>query len=292
MSKTRSSLTIILVSYNSSFWLKKTLESLQEWYLSKTKTLVKVVVVDNGSVDDSQELVRRSYRDVELIELPENVGFAAANNKALAHVDTTYAMLLNSDTELTTASNLDVLLAYMDAHVEVGVITPKIVLENGSIDPASHRGEPTLWAAFTYYLGLEGLFPHSEWFGQYHQYYKSLESIHEIDACSGAAMIVRTAAMKKVGLLDEQFFMYAEDLDWCRRFREAGWKIVFNPDVNIIHHKYKSGISSLSKQTATKTHHLFFDTMLQYYDKYYQNAYPKWVRSVIDIVLQIKKGAV
>lgn len=287
-----TTLTIILVSYNGRYWLKKTLESLKEQYLDHTTTHVRVVVVDNGSADETPTMLRRSFRWVELIALPTNVGFAAANNQALKTVSTDYVMLLNSDTELTSESNIDTLLEYLRQNPQVGMVSPRVELLQGSLDLASHRGEPTIWAAFTYFSGLEKLFPRTKIFGSYHQLYKDMESAHEVDACSGAAMIVRNAALTKVGLLDERFFMYAEDLDWCRRFREAGWKIVYFPQVKIIHHKYKSGISSLSQQTAARTHHLFFDTMMQYYDKYYQTTYPKWVRSLIYLVIQLKKGAV
>ena len=119
-----------------------------------------------------------------------------------------------------------------------------------------------------------------------------MSTIHEVDACSGAAMIVRTSAMEKVGLLDEQFFMYAEDLDWCKRFRDAGYTVIYHPQVKVIHHKYKSGIKSASQDIARKTHGHFYETMLQYYDKHYQSRYPSFVRGVIKSFVTYKKGAV
>ena len=102
-------------------------------------------------------------------------------------------------------------------------------------------------------------------------------------------MIVRNSAIKKVGMLDEQFFMYAEDLDWCKRFRDAGYKIVFYPGVKVIHHKYKSGIKSSNKKTASVTQKFFYDTMLQYYDKHYGDKYPKFVRNLLRYFIFIKK---
>ncbi|HYD35490.1 MAG TPA: glycosyltransferase family 2 protein [Vitreimonas sp.] len=283
-------LTIIILSYNSQFWLKKTLDTLKAFYLRRSKLQIKVVVVDNHSSDESVAMVQKQFKWVELKELEDNFGFAKGNNQALAEVNSRYVMLLNSDVESTTETKLDQLIAYMDENPKVGVVTPKVQLNDGSLDWASHRGEPSLWASFTYFVGLEKIFPTSAVFGQYHQAYQDLRNIHEIDACSGAAMIVRTSAMKKVGFLDEQFFMYAEDLDWCKRFREAGYKVMFHPAATVIHHKYKSGLSGSTHQVQRKTTGYFYDTMLQYYDKHYRAQYPAWVRTIIKYLLTLKKG--
>jgi len=283
-------LEIIILNYKTSFWLKKTLVTLKEWYLNSTKHQVRVTVVDNHSQDDSVEMVKTEFPWVHLIESPVNNGFAAGNNIALAQTTARYAMLMNSDMESNQDTNLDRLVEYLDQKPTVGVITPLVMLPTQEIDPACHRGEPTLWASFCYFAGLEKLFPHSPLFAQYHQWFKPRNTIHEVDACSGAAMIIRTEALKKVGLLDEQFFMYAEDLDWCKRFREAGYKVVFNPQVRITHHKYKSGLSSASKKLSKKTTRHFYDTMLQYYEKHYAHKYPVFVKKVVALVLTIKKG--
>jgi GT2 family glycosyltransferase len=283
-------LEIIILSFNTQFWLKKTLQTLQEFYLEKTKYTVQVTIVDNNSTDESVAMVQELFPKVNLIQSPSNDGFAAGNNLALKKTTAKYAMLLNSDMEFTEKSNLDTLIEYLDNKTEVGVVSPAVMLPTGNLDPASHRGEPTLWASITYFLGLEKLFPTSKLFGQYHQWYKPLNIIHTIDACSGAAMIVRTSLLKKVGLLDEQFFMYAEDLDWCKRFRDSEYLIVFHPEVVVIHHKYKSGLGSGSKKIARKTSVHFYDTMLQYYDKHYAKQYPSVVRSILQVLIQIRKG--
>lgn len=285
-------LSIIILNYNSQFWLKKTLTTLKEQYLDKTKYDVEVIVVDNASTDDSLTMLKRSFRWVKLIELPTNVGFAAGNNVALKQIKSRYGMLLNNDVEFTSNSNLDILIDLLEKQdaKKIGMITPRLEFSTGQIDPACHRGEPDLWASLTYFAGLEKLFPKIRKFSEYHQWYKDLATAHQIDACSGATMLFRTTALKKVGLLDERFFMYAEDLDWCRSFRDQGWQIVFYPYVSLIHHKNKSGIGSSSKATSSKTKAYFYDTMLQYYDKHYQNNYPTWVRTLIKYIIKIKKG--
>jgi GT2 family glycosyltransferase len=284
-------LEIIIVSYNGEFWLKKTLSTLHEFYLKKTKKEVLVTVVDNNSSDDSVKTLKKEFKWVNLIEAKENFGFAIGNNIALKKTKAKHAMLLNSDVELTENSNFDVLVNYLEKNPKVGMVSPRVEFINGEIDPACHRGEPTLWASFSYMTGLEKLFPKSKLFAQYHQTYKDLTKTHTIDACTGAAMVVRKKQLETVGLLDERFFMYAEDLDWCKRFRDAGFSIVYNADTTIIHHKHKSGIKSSSQKIAKKTNKYFHDTMLQYYDKHYKDAYPSFIRSIIKYILVIKKGA-
>ncbi len=284
-------LEIIIVNYNSEFWLKKTLTTLKKYYLDSTKKSVQVTVVDNNSQDNSTTVVKRKFKWVKLIKLTKNFGFAIANNVALKKTQAKFIMLLNSDVELTNDSNFDILITYLEKHPKVAIISPRVEFIDGSIDPASHRGEPTLWASFTYMTGLEKMLPKTKLFGQYHQGYKDLSAIHSIDAGTGAGIMIRTKQMKKIGLLDERFFMYAEDLDWCKRFRDAGFKIVYNPKVSIIHHKNKSGIKSSSQQIAKKTNKYFYDTMLQYYDKHYKDSYPSFIRTIIKYILVIKKGA-
>lgn len=287
----KKDLSIIILNFNTQFWLKKTLLSLKEFYLDKTKYKVEVIVVDNDSNDGSPEMVAKEFRWTKLIRSGGNIGFAAGNNIALKEIDSRYGMLLNSDTEFHPGSNLDILIEYLDQHSETGMITPRIEMPDGSLDPASHRGEPTPWASLTYFFGLEKLFPKSRLFGQYHQTYQNLNEIHTIDACTGAAMIFNNRFMQqKVGYLDEQFFMYAEDIDWCRRFREAGKNIIFHPGAQLTHHKYKSGIKSSSSRFSKKIHNMFYDTMLAYYDKWYKNNHPGFYRTLLKIFLFIKKG--
>lgn len=282
---------IIILTYDSQFWLKKTLESLDAHYLQHTKRSVRVTVVDNASTDDTVRMVKTTFPWVQLIEAEANNGFASGNNRALKKSNAEYVMLMNSDVESTEHSNFDILLDFLDAHEDVACITPKVVFSSGKIDPACHRGEPTIWASLTYFSGLENLFRSIPVFSQYHQWYKRLDTIHTIDACSGAAMILRRSVLDTVGLLDERFFMYAEDLDLCKRIRDAGYLITYHPQVSVIHHKYKSGIKGTSKKIARITRRHFYDTMLQYYDKHYGEKYPSFVRVGIKLFTVFKKGA-
>jgi GT2 family glycosyltransferase len=263
---------------------------LKKYFQDRSEYRSKVYVVDNGSSDDSVKTLRRVHEDSELLLSPKNLGFAGGNNLALKKVTSRYVMLLNSDTELSSSSKFDQLIEYMDTHEDVAVITPKVVLDTGELDMASHRGEPTPWAALTYFSGLAALRPNSRFYGQYHQLYKKFQTVHEIDACSGAAMLVRKEAMDKVGLLDERFFMYAEDLDWCHRFRDAGYKVVYFPNAPIVHHKYKSGMGNQDVAKAKKVRSYFYDTMLQYFDKHFRDQYPGFVRYLLAQYIEWKKG--
>lgn len=116
-----------------------------------------------------------------------------------------------------------------------------------------------------------------------------MKSVHDIDACSGAAMLVRKHALTTVGLLDERFFMYAEDIDWCRRFREAGYRVVFHPDVTLIHHKYQSGMENGDAALRKVTRKWFYETMLQYYDKHYKKDCPRFYRWALKLFLALKR---
>lgn len=283
-------LSIIILNYNGQFWLKKLLPTLKKNYLDKTKYAVELIVVDNASTDDSVKIMRKDFKWATTIESGRNGGFAFGNNVAIKGNKARYVMLLNSDTEFLNngQSNLDKIIEYMDQNKDVAMTSPKVELGDGSLDPACHRGEPTPWASFTYFVGLENLFPKVKFFAEYHQSYKDLSTIHQIDACTGAAMIVRNSAIKKVGMLDDNFFMYAEDLDWCKRFRDAGYKIMFYPKIKIIHYKNKSGIKSSNKKTASITQQYFYKTMLQYYDKHYKDKYPKFLREIVKYFVLIK----
>jgi len=292
-------LSIIILSYNTADFLKKTLASVQRVMQADWE----VLVVDNDSTDGSPEMVAERFPFVKVIKNNKNLGFAAGNNVGLKKARGQYVMLLNSDTELLSSSPIDPLLFYLDAVQEAAIASPKVVMADGRLDRASHRGFPTPWNAVTYFLGMEKLFGTvpvlNRVFGRYHQTWESLNAVHEIDACTAAAMCVRAKAIDEVGLLDEQFFMYGEDLDWCYRFKKAGWKIVFIPTVRVLHHKNKSGINRTvqhvhEQQIRTRAKSQFFDTMIQFYEKHYVSAYPLWLRHFVHNgirLVRILKGA-
>jgi GT2 family glycosyltransferase len=215
------SLLILIVSWNTRDLLRDCLRSLQpttpEW---------DVLVVDNASTDDSVAMVRREFPSVRLIENAVNSGYARANNQGLRASTAPYALLLNSDTR-ATARAIDGLVAFMDAHPEAGAVSPRLLRADGSAQPFAFGGDPTL----PYLLRRSALRVMT---GRYlHDW--ATERTQPVDWVSGACLLVRRTAIEQVGLLDEDFFMYFEDNDWCLRLRRAGWKNYYHPAQAIVH---------------------------------------------------------
>lgn len=276
-------LTIIIPSYNTKDLLDQTLKSI------KVIPGWQIVVVDNASTDGSVTLVKRKYPQVKLVQNKKNLGFAKANNICLTKFSSTYYLLLNSDVQLHKES-IQPLITYLDTHHQVGMITPKVVLPNNTIDWACHRGMPTPWNAFTYFSRLETLFPHSKIFSGYHQKYQNMDAIHTIEATSATCLVVRKKAIEQVGLLDEQFFFYAEDLDWCLRFTQSKWDIVYYPLSTVIHYKSQSGKNNQhNKSLRHQSKIAFYDTMEQFYRKHYMTTYPMTITKSVLFGIKLKK---
>lgn len=282
-------LSVIVLNFNTRELLKNCLEAT---LLSKgfSRGELEVIVVDNASSDDSVEKAREKFPKVKLIVNKENVGFAAGNNVGIREARGKYILLLNSDTKVES-NTLCSMIRIIEQDRKIGAATCKLILGNGRLDPACHRGFPTPWNAFTYFIfPLEKIFPKNKLFGGYHQGWKSYSTLHEVDAISGAFFMIPKKVIEKIGLLDESFFMYGEDLDWCYRIKEAGYKIMFNPAVTTIHYKKQSGRQQdRDRSLRKKTHYSFMDTMAQFYMKHYANKYPKPVTWLVKAGIKIKK---
>lgn len=278
-------LSIIIVNYNTRELLRACLRSLNasDKYLDRFE----IVVVDNASKDGSLEMVAREFPAVKRIALGVNMGFAAANNRGIKVSTGRHVLLLNSDTEVPPDVLHD-LICYMDEHDDVGALTCLLKLSDGSMDPACHRGFPTPWASLTYFVGLEKLFGSSRLFGQYHQGYKSVGEIHDVDCISGAFFLIRREVIDRVGLLDEKFFMYGEDIDWCYRIREAGWKIRFYPNVSILHKKHQSGLAHADDELRGQTRKHFYDAMKLFYNKHYRYRYNPLVSALVLMGIKLR----
>jgi len=242
-------LSIIIVNYNVKEFLEQALQSIQK---ATVNLDAEVFVVDNHSVDESVKMVRRKYPWVQLIVNEQNAGFAAANNQALQQARGDYLLVLNPDT-LVQEDTFATMIDYLDEHPDVGMAGCKILNPDGTLQLACRRSFPTLRVALPKIFGLSRLFPRSKVFGKYNLTYLDPDQETSVDAVSGSFMMVRSKAMEQVGLLDESFFMYGEDLDWCYRFKQAGWDIKYVPDTKIIHYKGES-----SKYAA-------FDSFITFY---------------------------
>lgn len=230
-------LSIIIVNYNTRDLLRNCLRSV---YSSHSDLQYEVIVVDNGSPDDSVEMVQQEFPQAVLIASEINGGYAYANNLGLRQAQGQHALLLNPDTVLPPNALQD-MLAFMQEHPDAGVAGPKLVLADGSLDLACRRSFPTLDIAFYRLVGLSKRYPHSPRYNRYNLGYLDPDQVAEVDSVVGAFMWIRRDALEQAGLLDERYFMYAEDIDLCYRIKvEHGWKVYYNPAVVVTHYKAQS----------------------------------------------------
>ncbi len=282
-------LSIIILSYNTSGLLKACLSAVLASDGFKSKEL-EVIVVDNNSSDNSIKMVQREYPEVKLIRNKKNFGFSAGNNIGIKNSGGKFLLLLNSDT-LVEPDSLITILNVMENDRSIGAATCLLQMADGKIDLASHRGFPTPWNACSYFLGLEKLFPQNRFLGGYHQGWKNLKVPHEVDCISAAFMMVSGEVIDKVGLLDERFFMYGEDIDWCLRIKNAGYKIFFYPGVKTVHLKRQSGREQdRDRDLRRQTQNMFMDSMWQFYEKHYLDKYSLFLNWLIKIGIKIRKS--
>ena len=262
--------SVIILNFNTLELTKIAIEKLLASKLHKFS--MEIIVCDNASTDGTDQMMKKEFPEILFIQNGGNVGFAAGNNPGIKIAKGRYILLLNSDTEVAE-NTIATMITFMDEHPTCGASTCKLLLMDGSMDPACHRGMPTPWNALTYYLKLEKLFPKCKGFSGYHQLYKDLTTIHEVDCISGAFFLVRREVIDTVGMLDESYFMYGEDIDWAYRIKEAGWKIWYNPTVTILHKKKQSGRSHASRERRIKTQTMFITYNKLFYTKHYEKKY-------------------
>jgi hypothetical protein len=276
-------LVIVIVNYNTRELLRGCLASLRA---SVSPPTLRVIVVDNCSRDDSAAMVRSAFPEVEIIEAERNGGFAYGNNVGLraagfgadapAAALPRHVLLLNPDT-VVPPSALRVMVDYLDAHPDVGAVGPKVVREDGTLDKACRRSFPTPEVSFYRLTGLGKLFPRSRRFARYNLTYLDVDALAEVDALVGAFMLMCGAALQQAGLLDEAFFMYGEDLDLCYRIKQAGWRIIYNPAVTLLHIK-----GAASRKTSRRAIIAFYDAMRIFHHKHYRATSSPLVNVAVD----------
>lgn len=272
-------LSIVIVNYNTKDLLKQTIESV----INNTKGIeYEIWVVDNSSKDGSVEMVQEEFKDVKLIASKENLGFPKGNNVAIKKATGRYILLLNSDTKVI-GDNLQHCVSYMDQHEEIGALGCKVELPDGTLDHACKRGFPTPEASLYYFLKLNKIMKNKRKYGAYTASYLGEDEIGEVDALMGAFMMIPRTVIDKVGMLDEEFFMYGEDIDWCYRIKEAGYKIMYYPKEKIIHYK-----GSSSKKKKAKTTYEFHRAMILFYRKHYNDKYNIFVKILVYIGVALR----
>ncbi len=222
--------SIIIVNWNGRDLLARCLQRVES---TVKQAACEVIVVDNASTDGSQAMVKRDFPKVKLIENTDNGGFARANNQGMEISQGRYVLLLNSDA-FVKAGTVDTMVAFMDAHPEASMAGCKLLYEDGTVQPSVSRF-PTLETEFYTAVGLEKLFPNSPLFGKYLMRYWDHNDLREVDVILGAFMMARREAIEQVGTMDARFFMYSEEVDWCYRFKKAGWKIYSTPETEAVH---------------------------------------------------------
>ena len=215
--------SVVVVTYNALPWIEPCLESVRG---------VPTVVVDNGSTDGTVDIVQELFPDVQLVE-QDNRGLAAGWNAGIARTDGRYVLILNADAWLADDA-LDRLVAFADSRPDAAVVGPRLLNPDGTLQ-RSVRGFPTLWRLATEYFFLRKLAPRSQLLNGFYAGGFAHDEVREADFLMGACLLVRREAIDAVGPLDEAFFLFSEETDWCRRFRDAGWKVLFYPGAECVH---------------------------------------------------------
>lgn len=252
-------LSVSIVNYNVADELRQCLRSVQNALQDIDS---EVFVVDNKSSDNSCEMVRQEFPWVKIIENAQNLGFAKANNQAIREAKGDYILLLNPDT-IVPADAIRKMLAFMDQHPEGGGLGVKMLDEKGRFLPESKRGIPTPGAAFCKFFGLSKLFPKSDTFNHYYLGAVPNDKTAEVEILAGACMLLRKSVLKEVGLLDEHYFLYGEDIDISYRIIHAGYKNYYFPEATITHLKGRS-----TRKTKRESIRAFYQSMVIFSNKY------------------------
>ncbi len=257
-------LSVVIVNYNVKYFLEQCLRSVERAALGLE---LEVFVVDNNSVDGSVEMMQQKFPNIHLIANKDNPGFSKANNQAIKIATGEYILLLNPDT-VVEEDTFSKIIRFMDSHPDAGGLGVKMIDGSGKFLPESKRGLPTPAVAFFKIFGLSFLFPKSKTFGKYHLGYLDANGTHEVDVLAGAFMLLRRSVLDRIGLLDEDFFMYGEDIDLSYRIQLAGFKNYYFPETQIIHYKGES-----TKKSSVNYVFVFYNAMIIFARKHFSPSH-------------------
>src|SRR3990172_7738260 len=258
-------LSICIVSYQARDLLRDCLRSIYETIDSLS---FEIIVVDNYSEDGTLEMLKDEFPNVRLLVNDHNTGYTRPNNQAMRESKGRYVVLLNPDT-LVKPNAIAELFAFLETHPEVGIVGPKVLNRDGSLQKQCRRSEARPWDAFCYFSGLSRIFPHDKRFSGYLMTYLSEDLTHEAEAVSGSCMMIRHKVIDQIGYLDELFFAYQEDTDYCRRARLAGWKVFYDPSAQIIHYGGEGGSNVQPFRSIIEWHRSYY----LYYRKHFARDY-------------------
>lgn len=272
-------LSIIIVNYNVKYFLRQALLSV---FKSDVNFEYEVFVVDNASDDGSVQMLMQEFPSVTTIANPDNRGFSKANNQAIRVSNGDYILLLNPDT-IIEEDTLQKIVTYMDADAEVGGLGVYMIDGKGEYLPESKRGFPTPKTAFYKLFGLSKIFPQNKKFGKYHLSYLNPYEIHSVDVLSGAFMLLRKKVLNEIGLLDEDYFMYGEDIDLSYRIKKAGYKNIYLPTTKIIHFKGES-----TKKGSLNYIKVFYEAMIIFAQKHFGRSNASMMTIFLRLAIYIR----
>jgi len=260
----RCDLSIVIISWNVGELLRCCLDSIQESLKGEKGKglLVETIVFDNGSADGSADMVGEGFPGVHLMESEVNLGFTKGNNLALSQSEGRYILLLNPDTEVV-GDALGTMVAYMESHPRVGALGPQLLNPDGTTQ-SSRRRFPTLVTAFLESTVLQPWFQRSRILKRYYLLDRPDDETQPVDWVVGAALLIRRQALQQVGPLDEEFFMYSEELEWCYRLKAQGWEAVYLPTAQVVHQEGRS-----SEQVLAFRHIHFQRSKVLFFKRYY-----------------------
>ena len=273
-------LSICMVVYQARQYLQDCLETI---FQSPPRRSFEVIVVDNNSLDGTADMLKARFPQVRLIANPSNTGYTRPMNQALKAGAGRYRIQLNPDT-LVRPGAFEALADFMDAHPEAGICTPRVLNRDGTLQLQCRRSEGRPWDAFTYFSGLSRLFPKQARFAGYLMTYKDDREIYEVQAVSGSCMFIRADVLEQVGYLDELFYAYQEDSDFCLKARKAGWKIFYVPQAEIVHYGGEGGTRVHPYRSAYEWHRSYF----LYYRKNFARDYFFLVNGMVYCLMIVK----
>jgi len=268
-------LSIVVVNYNGNSYLQNCLRSIYS-DCSIKEMAFEVIVVDNNSKDKSTRMVREIFPNVRLFENKRNEGFIKANNKGIMASKGKYVLSLNNDTVVLPGA-LEELTNFMDCRPDAGACGAMLLNGDGTVQHQCKRGFPKISSAASYFLGLHKIFPKSKFFGHYLMTYLDPNQINEVDSLSGACLMVRQEVINHVGIMDEDYIMYGDDLDWCYRIKKAGWKIYYVPDARIIHYGGMGGSRMLPYKNIWEFHR----SMAIFYKKHFSKNHSLFINWLV-----------
>lgn len=275
-------ISVIIANHNTVNVLRSCMQNLFEY-----RKFLQIIVVDNGSTDGSVDLLKKEFKFVEVIA-QDNLGISVAYNNAFQLAKHDYILYLGTDA-FPKKEDLESLLKILDLKKEFGALTASLVLADGSIDMDAHRGFPTPWASLTHFSGLDRLFPKSKIFNQYLMGYKDMTKTHEINLCISHFLLVKRKVVEELNGWDEDFFVFGEDVDFCYRLAQKGYKLLYVPSVKVSHlkgvsvgtRKTTNKISTASKETKLRMKKMSTYAMKLFYKKHLDKKYPFVVNQLV-----------